>query len=100
MTDKTRNRIAFWIGIAGGGIFQILNAVTNGEIPGGGRGGVIGLIVFGGPAWLILYLIQRRQRHSAQQSGPGDNKQRADAPFLAPDLRRSTTQNQQPRQQQ
>lgn len=58
MTDKTRNRIAFWIGIAGGGMFMVLNILTNGAVPGGGQGGVLGMLIFGGLAWLVLRFVK------------------------------------------
>ncbi len=59
MTDSTRDRIAFWIGIAGGGVFMWANLTTGGEVPGGAVGGALGAIVFGGPAWLIFWSIQK-----------------------------------------
>jgi hypothetical protein len=58
MSNKTRNRIAFWIGMAGGGIFMVLNITTNGAVPGGGQGGLLGMFVFGGLAWLVLRFVK------------------------------------------
>ncbi len=59
MTSKTRDRIAFWIGIAGGGVFLVLNKTTNGAVPGGAIGGVMGMLVFGGLAWIALACFGR-----------------------------------------
>ncbi len=59
MTNKTRDKIAFWFGIFGGGVLFILNITTHGQIPGGAKGGVFGMILFGGPAWIILWIIQK-----------------------------------------
>ncbi len=66
MTSKTRDRIAFWIGMAGGGVFMVLNHITKGEVPGGGLGGVLGMLVFGGPAWIILALFGRSEQEGSQ----------------------------------
>ena len=62
MNDKTRDRIAFWIGMAGGGVFFYLNQTTKGEVPGGAQGGLLGMFVFGGSAWVILRIIQYIQK--------------------------------------
>lgn len=61
MSDKFRDRLAFWIGMAGGGVFLVLSYITQGEVPGGGMGGALGMIVFGIPAWIILLFIQDKQ---------------------------------------
>ncbi len=61
MTSKTKDRIAFWIGMAGGGVFMVLNMTTKGAVPGGAIGGVLGMMVFGGPAWIILSCFGRTE---------------------------------------
>jgi len=39
-----KNRIATVIGFLGGGVFFLLSIITDGAVPGGGRGGALGFI--------------------------------------------------------
>lgn len=41
---------------------MVLNIATNGAVPGGAKGGVWGMIIFGGLALIVLSVIQKIQK--------------------------------------
>jgi hypothetical protein len=53
-----KNLIASVVGVLGGGVFFILNAVTDGAVPGGFQGGMLGFLIGYGLAWLVLAFIK------------------------------------------
>jgi hypothetical protein len=52
-----KNRIATWVGCAGGGVFFILHKMTEGQAAGGVKAGVIGFTLGYALAWLVLAFI-------------------------------------------
>lgn len=55
MDAKRKESITTLVGFCGGGVFSILNILTNGTVPGGFVGGVLGFFVFGGLTALVLH---------------------------------------------
>jgi len=63
-----KNKIATWVGFAGGGVFFILNIATKGQVPGGFQGGVAGFIIGYALAWLVLAFIPSRKKEQDSES--------------------------------
>ncbi len=52
-----RRHVLIWIAYVGGGIFFILNLLTNCVAPGGFVGGVLGVIILYCLTWVILQFL-------------------------------------------
>ena len=63
-----KNKIATWVGLAGGGVFFVLNKVTQGEVPGGFIGGAVGFILGYALAWMVLALIPGKNKAEDSES--------------------------------
>ncbi len=58
MDAKKKQQIILIAGFCGGGVFFVLNILTEGAVPGGYIGGILGALIFGGLAALILKLME------------------------------------------
>lgn len=68
-----KSRIATFGGYAGGAIFFILNIATQGEVPGGFKGGVAGFILGYAVTLIVLSLIPRKR--IVQKEQQDENRQ-------------------------
>ncbi len=57
MNEKNKQTVTSVAGFCGGGVFCVLNILTDGAVPGGFVGGILGFLVFAGPAALILHFL-------------------------------------------
>lgn len=58
MDAKKRQAITSIVGFCGGGVFFVLNILTDGAVPGGFVGGILGFLLFGGLTVLILHFLR------------------------------------------
>jgi hypothetical protein len=75
-----KNKIATWVGFAGGGVFIILNIATNGQVPGGFKGGVAGFLLGYALGWLVLAFVpsrffrDKRESKDSHDDSPGESE--------------------------
>mgnify|MGYP002630179985 CR=1 FL=1 len=74
MTNKQKAKVVNVVGFCGGGVFLALNLATNGKVPGGFIGGVLGYGMFGGLASLVVYGFMPKDQN-ADDSPPGKPNQ-------------------------
>jgi len=68
MTDQRKKKVVSVVGFCGGGVFLVLNIITNGAVPGGFVGGVLGFLVFGGLAAFVVYVLMPKEQSNAPGS--------------------------------
>ena len=52
-----KEKIANVVGFIGGGVFFLLNIATEGKVPGGAVGGVLGYLIGAGLTYLVFALV-------------------------------------------
>lgn len=58
MDEKKKQTVTGVAGFCGGGVFFVLNILTDGAVPGGFVGGILGFLLFGGLTALVLHFLR------------------------------------------
>ena len=74
VSQMDNDKISTWAGFVGGGVFTILNVATNGNVPGGFKGGVVGFLLGYALAWLVLAFVRSGPSMTSQSVKEHANK--------------------------
>jgi len=58
--EKKKQNICWGFALMGAIVFNALNFITKGVVPGGLLGSALGVIVFGGITWIVFYLKDKK----------------------------------------